>query len=125
MSPTVRLLVTLALFMHGLGMIGGALWLAVPKGDPRGFGDSWLLVRMGRTAQAVIAVLLWGGSGVAFVAAAYAFWTAAPWFDTVVLVGAPTTLVAVALWAGSIPIGAYIGAFFALFMLVAVVLGRL
>ena len=125
MSPLVRLLVALALLVHGLGMIGGGVWLAVPKGRHQGFGDSWLLVRAGGVVQAIVAVVLWCGSGVAFVAAAYGFWTSAVWFDSAIWVGAPTTLVAVGLWAGAVPIGAYIGAVFAAFTWVAVILGRL
>ena len=82
MTPLVRKLVPLALLLHGLGMTGGAVWLAVPKGRHQGFGDSWLLARAGRTVQSVVAVLLWGTSGVAFVAAAYAFWSSAPWLDS-------------------------------------------
>jgi hypothetical protein len=123
MTPLVRTLVSLALMVHGLGMIGGAVWLAVPKGRHQGFGDSWLLARAGRTVQSVVAVLLWGTSGLAFVAAAWAFWSSAPWLDSAILVGAPTTLLAVVLWAGSVPIGSYVGAAFAAAMLAAVLLG--
>jgi hypothetical protein len=123
MTPLVRTLVSLALLVHGLGMIGGAVWLAVPKGRHQGFGDSWLLARAGRTVQSVVAVVLWGTSGLAFVAAAWAFWSSAPWLDSAILVGAPTTLLAVVLWAGSVPIGSYVGAAFAAAMLAAVLLG--
>ncbi len=123
MTPLVRTLVPLALLVHGLGMLGGAVWLAVPKGRHQGFGDSWLLARAGRTVQSVVAVLLWGTSGLAFVAAAYAFWSYAPWLDSAILVGAPTTLLAVVLWAGSVPVGVYIGAAFASMMLAAVLIG--
>ncbi len=125
MTPLVRTLVPVALLVHGLGMIGGAVWLAVPKGRHQGFGDSWLLARAGPTIQSIVAVLLWGVSGAAFVGAAYAFWSSAPWLDSAILVGAPTTLLAVALWAGSVPIGAYVGAAFAAAMLAAVLLGWL
>jgi hypothetical protein len=125
MTPLVRTLVALALLVHGLGMIGGGVWLAVSKGQQQGWGDSWLLARTGRAVQSVVAVLLWCGSGLAFVAAAYAFWTSAPWLDGAVFVGAPTTFLAVILWAGSVPFGAYIGVAFAAVVLAAVVLGRL
>jgi hypothetical protein len=125
MAPWVRTVVALALLAHGLGMIGGGLWLAASNGRQQGWGDSWLLGRAGRAVQSIVAVLLWCGSGAAFVAAAYAFWASAPWLDTAILVGAPTTLLAVALWAGAVPVGAYIGAVFAAIVLAAVLLGRL
>jgi hypothetical protein len=124
-TPLVRTLVSIALLMHGLGMIGGAVWLALPKGEHRGFGDSWLLIRLGRVPQEIIAVVLWGTAGVSFVAAAYGFWSSASWFSTAIFVGAPATLAAVALWAGAVPVGTYIGAAFALAMLLAVGLGWL
>jgi hypothetical protein len=122
-TPLVRTLVSIALLAHGLGMIGGAVWLALPKGEHKGFGDSWLLARLGRVPQALVAVALWGVSGVAFIFAAYGFWSSASWFSAAIYVGAPTTLLAVALWAGAVPIGAYAGAAFALAMLLAVTLG--
>jgi hypothetical protein len=125
MTPLARTVIAVALLMHGLGMVGGGIWLAVSKGQRQGWGESWLLASTGPTLQSVIAILLWGVSGIAFISAAYAFWTSAPWFDTAIYVGAPTTLLAAVLWAGAVPFGTYIGAVFALAMLVAVLAGLL
>lgn len=125
MTPVVRTVIAAALLMHGLGMLGGGIWLAISKGQRPGWGESWLLAPAGPAVQSVVAVLVWGVSGLAFIAAAYAFWSSAPWFDTTIYIGAPTTLLAVVLWAGAVPFGTYIGAVFAVGMLVAVLLGRL
>ena len=66
-------------------MLGGAFWLAVPKGEVQGFGESWLWPA-GRIVQAFVAVLVWGVAGIAFVAAAYGFW-GCPWLASAIWVG--------------------------------------
>lgn len=108
-------LVSAAFAMHGLGMLGAALTLpiALRSGKAQGFGHSWLLQRFGTDTEALLGTIIWGLAGLGFLVAAVGFLISAPWWVFGVYLGAPLTVVAIALWFGSVPAGAYAGGVFA------------
>ena len=105
----VRWLVTGAFGLHGVGMMGAAGYLPWSmRADKSDFiGASWLL-GSGLLAI-VIGVLVWFVAGAGFLAAAVGFWQGAAWWRTSAWVGSVFTLLAVALWAGGVPFGVYVG----------------
>lgn len=113
-TGTVRWLVTGAFGAHGLGMLGAAGYLPWSMRGPKSdfVGASWLL---GSGVPAIIVgVVLWGVAGVGFVAAAVGFWQGAEWWRLAAWAGSVFTLAAIALWAGSVPAGVYLGGALAL-----------
>jgi len=119
MTGIIRWAVPLAFLMHGLGMIGG-MYFIFTKG-------SWLTKALGAEAAfnpaRIFVAAVWLVTGVAFVAAAWGFWKDLDWWRTAVWIAAPTTLVGVALAAGAIPTGTYVGAAMAVAAIVALALG--
>jgi hypothetical protein len=75
------------------------------KGDS--VGASWLLGVGGLAV--VIGMVVWLLAGTGFIGAAIGFWQDAGWRHWMAWVGAVATLLALGLWAGSIPTGAYVG----------------
>jgi hypothetical protein len=117
-----RWIVSGAFLMHGLGMVGGAIMTTVAKArDDRGFGRSWLLSGLSRPIEVVLGALLWGAAGLGFLVAAAGFLGGNSYWATAAWVGAAATLVAVALWAGAVPPGTYVGAALAIAVIAALV----
>lgn len=106
-----RYLISGAFLMHGLGMLGGAIMVALvgEAAERNGFGQSWLLSKGGAALQSTLGVLIWGAAGAGFVAAAAGFYLDQAWWTNAAWVGAPATLLAIALWAGAVPPGTYAG----------------
>ena len=95
-----------AFAIHGVGMIGAAGYLPFDKKG--GFiGTSWLLGSGGLATA--IGVIVWAAAGIAYVAAAYGLWRDLDWWQSLALVGAIATLLAIALWFGKVPGGVYVG----------------
>lgn len=112
-------IVPLAFVMHGLGMIGGVYFVATGRpliASTIGSGSLLMAARLVTSA-------LWVVSGAAFVAAAWGVWTDAEWWRTAAWVAAPTSVVGIALWAGAVPPGTYVGAGMALAVIVALFMG--
>lgn len=108
-SGTMKWLVTGAFAAHGLGMLGAAGYMPWSIRSPKQdfVGASWLL---GNGVLAiVIGVTLWSVAGAGFVAAAVGFWQGAEWWRLAAWVGSAFTIAAIALWAGHVPFGAYVG----------------
>lgn len=95
-----RWLIPLAVAMHGLGMIGGVYFVFTARSAILG-GNA--------VARALVAAM-WVISGVALLWAAWAFYQGSDAWRTPGLVGATLSLFGIALWAGSIPPGTYVGA---------------
>lgn len=117
MQQTLKWLVPAAFVAHGIGMVGGIYFVFTSKswfGDA--FGDGLMLAR-------IIAAIVWVVSGVAFIAAGWGYWQQTEWWRTAAWVGAPTTLIGIALWAGSIPPGTYLGGLMAAATIVALLAG--
>lgn len=95
----------------GILLLGSALTLPVALRTERtakGFGHSWVLSRLGVDAEALIGTIIWGLAGLGFIVAAvgYVFgqqfwWVYGAWL------GAPMTIIAIALWFGALPMGMY------------------
>lgn len=117
MEQTLKWLVPAAFILHGLGMIGGAYFIFTTESwFGSAFGSALVVAR-------VPAALVWVVSGVAFVLAGWGYWHGLEWWRTAVWIAAPTTLVGIALWAGQIPVGTYVGGAMAAATLVALLLG--
>ena len=97
-----------AFLTHGLGMVGGAVAIALAR-EGAGFGRSWLLARAGRPLETAVGVLLWGAAGIGFIVAAIGFFRYDGYWMTAAWVGAPATVAAIVLWAGVVPTGTYVG----------------
>lgn len=113
-ASTIRWLVTGAFAAHGVGMIGAAGYLpwSMRAAKPDFIGASWVL---GSAALAVaIGVVVWAIAGAGFVAAAIGFWQGFGWWRLAAWIGSAFTLLAIALWAGSVPFGVYVGGALAL-----------
>ena len=113
-AGTVKWLVTGAFAAHGLGMIGAAGYLPWSmRGAKSDFvGASWLLGS--GVAAIVVGVIVWAIAGAGFVAAAVGYWQGADWWRQAAWAGSVFTLLAVALWAGNVPVGVYVGGVLAL-----------
>ena len=117
MQQALKWAVPVAFIAHGLGMIGGIYFVFATKSWFGGlFGDALLVAR-------ILTALLWVVSGVAFVAAGWGYWHQLEWWRTAAWVAAPTSIVGIALWAGPIPVGTYVGGLMAAATLVALALG--
>lgn len=113
-ASTLRWLVTGAFGAHGIGMLGAAGYLpfSIRSAKDDFIGASWLL---GNTGSAVVlGVVVWAIAGAGFLAAAFGFWQGAEWWRIAAWVGSVFTLLAIALWAGSVPFGVYVGGALAL-----------
>ena len=108
-TGTIKWLVTGAFAAHGVGMIGAAGYLPWSVRDPKGefIGASWLLG--GGFLAIAIGVVVWAIAGAGFIGAAIGFWQGAPWWRPAAWIGSVFTLLAIALWAGKVPFGVYVG----------------
>ena len=117
MQQTLKWAVPFAFIMHGLGMIGGLYFVFTTR--------SWFGAALGGAVLAarLITALIWVVAGVAFAAAGWGYWHDLEWWRTAAWVGAPASLVGIALWAGPIPPGTYVGAAMSLAVIVALAMG--
>jgi hypothetical protein len=117
MKDILKWLVPLAFIAHGIGMVGGTYFVFTSKswfGDA--FGGALLVAR-------IITALIWVVTGVAFVAAGWGYWQGMDWWRTAAWIAAPASVVGIALWAGPIPPGTYVGGLMSLAVIVALALG--
>lgn len=109
-----RYLVAIAFALHGVGMLGAGLTLPLmTRKTDSGFGHSWLLSKAGPQVEAVAGTIIWGLAGIGFVVAAAGFLLGQSWWTFGAWLGAPATILAVALWFGAVPMGTYVGGVFA------------
>lgn len=114
-------LIAAAFALHGFGMLGAGLTLPVAmRSSDKGFGHSWLFSRVAPGAEPVIGTILWGLSGVGFIIAGAGLAFGAAWWELGAWLGAPLTILAIALWFGAVPVGTYVGG-----VLAALTLGSL
>lgn len=101
----MKTLVSAAIALHALGMIGGVYFVFATK--------SWLARLVpAESALMVVSVLvaiLWVGSGVLLLGGAWGFYGGTSWFRPWLIAGAALSIVGIALWAGRIPVGTYVG----------------
>jgi hypothetical protein len=109
-ADIVRWFVAGVFAAHGLAMFGAALSLpwSTRGTQDEAVGTSWLL-GSGGIAMAV-GVVVWLLAGAGFIGAAIGFWQGADWWHLTAWIGSVFTLLAIGLWAGSVPAGAYVGA---------------
>jgi hypothetical protein len=99
-----------AFAMHGLGMLAVGLSLPKQLQNPKGaFGHSWALRRLGPVPESVAGTVLFGLAGIGYLIAAVGLFLGAAWWPLGAWLGAPLTIVAIALWFGSVPAGTYAG----------------
>lgn len=105
----VRWLVLVVFAAHGLAMTGTAVYLPWSIRGTKGdfVRASWLL-GSGRFATAV-GVVVWLLAGAGFIGAAFGLWQNADWWRPAAWIGSSLTLLAIGLWAGRVPSGAYVG----------------
>ena len=117
MQQILKWAVPAAFIIHGIGMIGGVYFVFTTK--------SWFGEALGSAliVARIVTALIWIVSGVAFVAAGWGFWHDLEWWRTAAWIAAPTTLAGIALWAGVIPPGTYVGGAMAVAVIVALLLG--
>lgn len=106
----MRLLLTLAMAAHGLGMLGCMYFVFAERGWPLAFD------RAGCVSRALVAAV-WFVAGVAFVAAAWGLYNYAGWWRPALLVGATATLGSAALWAPGFPPAVWVGVAFSVGLL--------
>jgi hypothetical protein len=114
----LRYLITLALFMHGIGHV---LFLMNSWGLSRtDAGRSWLfsgILGAGQTVEGIFG-LLWLGPLIGFLAVTWGYFTQQGWWPQLALASAALSLVLIVLWWGGINTSS---AFFALVFDVAVI----
>jgi hypothetical protein len=118
-----KLLVAAMFLGHGLAMAGSGAYLPWSIRGTTGdyVRDSWLL---GGGGPAVAAgTVIWLAAGVGFILAAVGVWQGWDWWRTAAWAGAAATLLALGLWFGSVPAGAYAGGVLAAATLAYLVVG--
>ena len=111
----LELLITVVFFVHGLVMLITGVTFLLPESARTVKERSWFL--QGWTPfplEVVLGLLLWGVSGVLFIAAAFGHARGAEWWGDVATYGGIGTIAAIVVWLGSVPPGTYIGAALAL-----------
>lgn len=96
----------------GILLLGSALTLPVALRSERtakGFGHSWALARFGVQTEALIGTIIWGLAGLGFIIAAVGYlFGQQVWWIYGAWLGAPLTIIAIALWFGALPMGMYV-----------------
>ena len=111
----LKLLITVVFFVHGLVMLITGVTFLLPESARTVKERSWFL--QGWTPfplEVGLGLGLWGASGVLFIAAAFGHASGADWWGDAATYGGIGTIVAVLVWLGSVPPGAYVGAALAL-----------
>lgn len=119
-----RYLISAAFVLHGLGMLGAGLYLPIAMRSEGDFGRSWLLSRWGERFSAITGTILWGLAGLGMMGAGVGLFLGASWWTAFGWLGAPATILAIALWFGAVPMGAYAGGILAALLLGALVFMR-
>lgn len=119
MERVLSYIVPLAFLMHGIGMVGGVYFVVT--------GHPWLSSALGSggllTVVRLATAALWVVSGAAFIVAAWGVWLDAEWWRTAAWIAAPTSVLGIALWAGAVPPGTYVGAGMSLAVIAALLMG--